>query len=83
MTPASTELDRLFEAATKADVHERTREELSRRLYALHGEPLLRTHDWRNHLPRSVLELWDSLPLEARLVAFILASSQAKAEIWR
>jgi hypothetical protein len=41
-----------------------------------------KVHDWRNHVPSSVYQVWDMLPAEARLVAFVMAQEQASREEW-
>ena len=28
--------------------------------------PFQKTHDWRNHLPEAIFEVWEDLPIEAR-----------------
>jgi hypothetical protein len=45
-------------------------------------EHIGRVHDWRNHVPEVVVDAWDSLPIEAKLVAFATAESEAQAEQW-
>ena len=39
-------------------------------------------HDWRNHVAYDVVEVWDSLSLEGRLVAFLQAEQMADREDW-
>jgi hypothetical protein len=39
-------------------------------------------HDWRNHVPGLVRELWGELPVEARFVAWYMGKIQADREEW-
>lgn len=39
-------------------------------------------HDWRNHIPDNVRELWSEMSVEARVVAYLMAERQAAAEEW-
>lgn len=39
-------------------------------------------HNWRHHIPEDVQDLWSRLPLEARMVALLMAEEQASAEEW-
>lgn len=41
-----------------------------------------KVHNWRRHVPDAILELWDALPIEAKLCAFIQASRAASLELW-
>lgn len=45
------------------------------------GAPII-PHDWRNHIPERLQACWRKLDTETRLVAFILAETQAQAEEW-
>ncbi len=39
-------------------------------------------HDWRNYISSEVQEVWEHLPLLARLVAYLSAEEQAGREEW-
>jgi hypothetical protein len=39
-----------------------------------------RTNDWRNHIPPSVSELWDGIPLEGRLAAYLMGARDCAFE---
>lgn len=39
-------------------------------------------HDWRRYIPEDVQDLWLELPLEARMVALLMAEAQANLEEW-
>jgi len=41
-----------------------------------------RVHDWRNHVPFYLKEMWDRLSKETRLVLAILAAEAADEEPW-
>ncbi len=41
-----------------------------------------RTHDWKNYVPESICEVWDTLPIEAKLVCYILCKQLASNEDW-
>lgn len=38
------------------------------------------SHDWRNHIPDAIRDMWPRLSQEARAVAFVMAVTQADAE---
>lgn len=58
------------------------RERLLNRLANPKWEGNGRVHDWRNHVSAVVREVWNGLPIEARLVAYIDACSDANSEEW-
>lgn len=39
-------------------------------------------HDWRRYIPEDVQDLWLELPLEAHMVALLMAEAQANLEEW-
>lgn len=39
-------------------------------------------HNWRHHVPEDVQDMWDELPIEARMVALLMAEEQASQEEW-
>jgi len=41
-----------------------------------------RVHDWRNYIIPELRNIWDSLPIEAQIVAIIIAEQQADCEEW-
>ena len=41
-----------------------------------------KVHDWRNHVPDGIVELWDFLDRDSKLVAFLMALERAEAEEW-
>jgi hypothetical protein len=41
-----------------------------------------RVHEWRNHVEGLVMDLWDGLSDDAKLVAFITAADAAHNEEW-
>lgn len=41
-----------------------------------------KVHDWRNYVPSEVVEVWNYLPLDARLIAFAMAENRARNEEW-
>lgn len=45
-------------------------------------EDVTRVHDWRNHIPAEIGELWPALSRESRLVAAIMAQIAAENEEW-
>jgi hypothetical protein len=38
-------------------------------------------HDWRKYVPDSVVDAWDSLPLETRLIVYVLCAKQSQSEL--
>lgn len=41
-----------------------------------------KVHNWRRYVPDAIRAVWDALPIEARLCAFIQASEAASLELW-
>lgn len=41
-----------------------------------------RIHDWRNHVPLSVIDIWETLTLRERFVAALVAQNMAEREEW-
>jgi len=39
-------------------------------------------HDWRNHVPSIIKDIWDELSKDAKAVAFLMASRLADREEW-
>lgn len=39
-------------------------------------------HDWRNHVPDKLVEVWDNLPAAARLAVYLMAEWDAHNEEW-
>lgn len=44
--------------------------------------PLSKVHNWRNHVPESIREVWDALAPQARAVVILMAQEQANREEW-
>ena len=42
-----------------------------------------RVHDWRNHVPECIVDTWDTLALESRLIAYIVADNASDNEEWK
>lgn len=41
-----------------------------------------RTHDWRNHVPYQIKEIWSSLSKETKIIVHLITSIQANNEEW-
>jgi len=41
-----------------------------------------RVHDWRNHVPHELRELWTDLNEDARLAVYLMAERRADGEEW-
>ena len=41
-----------------------------------------RGHDWRNHVPELIRELWPDIPFVARVMAVYMANREADQEEW-
>ncbi len=39
-------------------------------------------HDWRNYIPEAVQKRWSELDRTTRLLLFVVAETQARAEDW-
>jgi len=39
-------------------------------------------HDWEGYIPKEWQKIWNSLPIEAKLVAFLMSENQASKEEW-
>lgn len=44
--------------------------------------PIGRVHDWRNHVPDEIVEVWGELPPIARAAVYFIAARSAGAENW-
>jgi hypothetical protein len=40
-------------------------------------------YDWRNHVPESIQKMWKELTMESRVVAYLVAESEARKETWK
>ena len=45
-------------------------------------EGTVKVHDWRNYIPYSIRQIWNELTIEARIVAIVMAHTQATNEEW-
>ena len=41
-----------------------------------------KAHEWKNHIQENIAQVWSQLSEEARLVALIMAETQANNEEW-
>lgn len=46
------------------------------------ASPQGKVHNWRNHVPESIREVWDALAPQARAVAILMAQERANREEW-
>lgn len=41
-----------------------------------------RVHDWRNHVPKDIKEMWYGLSFETKVIVYRMASEMADQEEW-
>jgi len=72
---ADTYLDRLLDSVGGISGYEGT-------LTDPQWERAGKVHDWRNHIPETVRNVWDAMSLDARVVSYVFAREAAQSEEW-
>lgn len=59
-----------------------TRPEILNRLENPSWDASGRVHDWRNHVPQNLVNVWADLSIETRAAIYFIASEAASEEKW-